>query len=313
MKDRMQRMTPRISIGIPVYNGAKYLPEALESVLAQTYQDFEIVICDNGSTDQTKEIGERYAQKDPRIRFYRNETNVGPLRNFNRVFELSSDSTYFKFAPHDDTYAPEYLERCIAVLDEHPDVILCNSRIRIVDPRGNTIKENDLSVNGDLPHPSERFLAILNNAKCFELFAVIRRKALLQMPPPLLHYYAHADGILITRLGLLGRFHTIDEPLYFNRDYKERSGNTYKTYQEYTYFLDPLQRGHIVFPRWRMGREFVRSIGLVPLPFKERLRCYGHMCRWVKWYWTSLAWNLVVAARTAAQLLATAAARVIKH
>src|SRR5512139_3267591 len=120
---------PRVSIGVPVYNGENFLKDALDSLLAQTFKDFEIVIADNVSTDQTEEICRSYAAKDARIRYYRNETNIGAGPNHNRVFELSRGE-YFKWVCHDDMCAPEFLERCIEVLDRDPSVVLCHAETR---------------------------------------------------------------------------------------------------------------------------------------------------------------------------------------
>src|SRR3982751_485615 len=102
-------MTPKVSIGLPVYNGELHLALALDSILAQTYGDFEIVISDNGSTDGTESICRRYAAADPRIRYERNETNRGAAWNYNHVFELSRGE-YFKWMAHDDLIEPNYLE-----------------------------------------------------------------------------------------------------------------------------------------------------------------------------------------------------------
>ena len=86
----------RVSIGLPVYNGEKYLEQALISILSQTYTDFELIISDNASTDRTQAICREYAAKDPRIRYYCNEENLGAAPNHNRVFELASGE-YFKW------------------------------------------------------------------------------------------------------------------------------------------------------------------------------------------------------------------------
>src|SRR5262245_11232182 len=86
----MKKAKPRVSIGMPVYNADKFLPEALQSLVNQSFADFEIVISDNASTDRTEEICRSYAQRDQRIRYFRNTTNIGVFRNFNQVFHLSS-------------------------------------------------------------------------------------------------------------------------------------------------------------------------------------------------------------------------------
>jgi glycosyltransferase involved in cell wall biosynthesis len=121
--------TPRVSIGLPVYNGENYLAETLDSILAQTFTDFEVIISDNASTDRTETICRQYAAQDRRIRYLRNTSNLGAAKNYNRVFELSQGE-YFKWNGHDDPLAPVFLERCVAVLDRHPGVVLCFARNR---------------------------------------------------------------------------------------------------------------------------------------------------------------------------------------
>jgi glycosyltransferase involved in cell wall biosynthesis len=287
--------TPLLSVCVPVYNGANYLGTTLESVLAQTFDDYEILISDNGSTDATVAIAAAFAARDERIHIVRFEKNQGPLKNFNRLYELAR-GRYLKFTPHDDLFDPRYLEKCIAELEADPSVVACNSHVAIIDEKGVQVKLSEVRLDADLPQASSRFYALLNNEKCFDLFSVIRKDALDRMPQPLLAPYGHTDGVLLARLGMLGRIRHLPEALYFNRDYKERSGNKYKTYREYTYFLDPSRRGDIVFPRWRMGIEFFRTVGMFPLEVRERARCYLLVARWYGWYWQSLVWNLLDAA-----------------
>jgi glycosyltransferase involved in cell wall biosynthesis len=286
---------PLITIAIPVYNGESYLSAAIECALGQTVQDFELVISDNGSVDRTREIAEAYARRDARICYTRFDVNQGPVKNFNRAFELAHGS-YFKFSPHDDLYDPTYIERCIAWLEAHPDCVACNTPFAVIDEGGRMLKLSEVELHADQESVHERYYALLNNTKCYDFFSVIRKSALDLLPQPLLGAYAHADGVLLARLGMIGRIHHLPQALYFNRDHKDRSGNKYKTYREYTYFLDPAQRGRIVFPRWRMAREFFRTAGMFPMSTAERLRCYWLTARWCMWYWTSLAWNLADAA-----------------
>jgi glycosyltransferase involved in cell wall biosynthesis len=119
--------TPKVSIGLPVRNGGRYLAEAIDALLAQTFPDFELIISDNASTDDTPAICEAYAARDPRVRVIRQEHNMGAARNFNLVF-ASSTGKYFKWAAHDD-----YLEACLAILEAQPDAVLCQSLVDIVD------------------------------------------------------------------------------------------------------------------------------------------------------------------------------------
>ena len=116
-------MKAKLSIGMPIYNGDEFLKEAIESLLNQTFEDFEIIISDNASTDQTQQICRYYADLDPRIRYYRCKENLGAAWNYNRVFELSYGE-YFKWAAHDDYCAPSFFERCVEALDRDRNIIL---------------------------------------------------------------------------------------------------------------------------------------------------------------------------------------------
>jgi len=134
----MDERIPAVSIGLPVYNGDRFLRQAVESILNQTFGDFELIISDNASTDGTEEMCRGLAAQDPRVRYVRNARNIGGGRNANQVFELARAS-FFKWHPHDDYIAPEYLERCIEVLRRDPSVILCLSKVRVVGVEGEVL------------------------------------------------------------------------------------------------------------------------------------------------------------------------------
>jgi len=131
----MAYVKPRVSIGVPVYNGESYLACALDSMLGQTYGDFELIISDNASTDRTPEICRQYAARDPRVRYLREEQNRGLAWNFNRVVEVSRGD-YFKWAAYDDVCAPSFLARTVEVLDNDPHVILATSVAALIDAQG---------------------------------------------------------------------------------------------------------------------------------------------------------------------------------
>src|SRR5262249_36899823 len=152
----MNNHKPRVSIGMPVYHGEPFLKEALDSILAQTYSDFELIISDNASTDRTQEICTAYAAKDKRIQYSRNDKNLGAAKNYNRVFELSSGE-YFKWAAHDDICAPDFLVRCITVLDQDPSVVLCYPREIGIDEQGKFLGNRPYKLDTSLTKPSERF------------------------------------------------------------------------------------------------------------------------------------------------------------
>ena len=117
---------PRVSVGLPVYNGERFLAQAIDSVLQQTHSDLELVISDNASTDRTEEICRSYTTQDSRVRYFRSSANIGACRNFSRVFELSR-APYFKWACYDDICVPGFLEKCVAVWTS-PRMFWCATR-----------------------------------------------------------------------------------------------------------------------------------------------------------------------------------------
>src|SRR5260370_42097820 len=106
----MNSSSPKVSIGFPVYNGENYVANALTRLLEQDFQDFELVICDNASTDRTQEIRLAFAHQDDRIRYFRNDRNIGLAANHARTFQLANGK-YFKWAAHDDGFPPTMLAR----------------------------------------------------------------------------------------------------------------------------------------------------------------------------------------------------------
>ena len=113
----------RVSVGLPVYNGEKYLDHALRTLVSQTHEDLEIIISDNASTDGTRRICEEYAARDPRIRYYCQPVNRGGSYNHNFVARQAT-APYFRWYSADDWMAPDCIEQCVTVLDSEPDVVL---------------------------------------------------------------------------------------------------------------------------------------------------------------------------------------------
>ena len=111
---------PKVSIGMPVYNGEKYIREALDSLLAQTFTDFELIISDNASTDGTEAICREYAARDPRIRYVRQSENRGPTANFHFVLD-EAVGEYFMWAAYDDLWGNHFLAQALGRMNS-PDV-----------------------------------------------------------------------------------------------------------------------------------------------------------------------------------------------
>jgi glycosyltransferase involved in cell wall biosynthesis len=279
--------TPHVSIGMPVFNGEKYLKEALDSILAQTYRDFELIISDNASTDRTEQICRKYATEDSRIRYYRNERNIGCPKNFNRVFELSSGEL-FKWAAYDDVHAPEFLRKCVSVLDKDPSVVLCHSRTGRIDERGRFLGNYDQRTLWRICSwkPHERFGDLISISYPKGMVYGVGR-ATSYRKTPLLESYIGADRNLMAEIGLMGRIIEIPEYLFFRRDHPE--AYTVKFCKnKFAVSVDNFAQQSAYwskdnwtsFPNWRNCAEFFRSVNRVRLKGSERLLCYDQIFRW---------------------------------
>ena len=170
--------SPRLSIGVPVYNGEAFLRQTLESILAQSFREFELIISDNGSTDGTEPIAREFAARDARVCYHRNATNLGLAKNYNILFSLASGG-YFKWASADDLLLPGYLERCIEVLDRDPEVVLVYPRTRFVDAAGKILDIEDPGWNLMSDEPQERLRYVVTSAHWVNsILGVIRASAL---------------------------------------------------------------------------------------------------------------------------------------
>jgi len=280
----MLRPRPRVSIGMPVRNGEPYLTAAIESLLSQTFDDFELIVCDNASTDGTEVICRRFAAQDPRVRYYRNDNNLGAARNFNLCYYLARGEL-FKWAASDDVCAPEFLASCVAALDANPDAVLAYPRAVIIDQDGREIEPYTLKLPTDDRSVWVRYGALLRGHKCFEVFGVIRKSALAKTT--LIVPYSHGDGILLARLGLLGRFVEVDNDSFRARRHAAQSmtmlaGSIEETdYVSYAVWFDPNNAGRALCPYWRMLIELAKAIHSAPMSLYERYRCYKKLVDWV--------------------------------
>jgi glycosyltransferase involved in cell wall biosynthesis len=274
---------PRVSIGLPVYNGERFIGGAVESLLAQTLTDFELVIVDNASTDRTGEICRAFAAGDPRVRYHRNERNVGLAPNWNLAFDLACAAPLFKWAAHDDVHVPTFLERCVEALERDPGVVLAFSRTELIDRDGETIEAKRPSLPLDSVDPSIRFDALMPSDRLY-IFGVMRRDALLRYGKPVLGSYVDHDGVLLLRLVLSGRFFEVPEVLFFNRRHETQAETRLSgDGAAWTTWLDPAQAGRRVFPAWRKQAELWRSLVHAPLSAKDRIRCALTLARWTRW------------------------------
>jgi glycosyltransferase involved in cell wall biosynthesis len=282
---------PVVSIGLPVFNGEPFLSETLDSILGQSFTDFELLISDNASTDGTEEICRTNAKSDKRIRYFRNQQNVGAAENYNRVFHLASGK-YFKWAAHDDICAPTFLSKCVSVLEENPEIILCYSLAKAIDESGRAIKDYPAKSDAGSNKPYRRFHEfVCIPHPCVAVFGLIRSNSLRQTK--LIGNYASSDRPLLSELSLRGPFFEIPEYLFFYRNHPQQSWKAHESRRAVEVWFDPERGDKVTFPHWRLLWEFARSIQSVPLNFGERVATYASLLWWMRRNWKHLLLNLV--------------------
>lgn len=285
-------MSPRLSIGLPVFNGERYIRQALDSILDQTFTDYEVIVSDNASTDTTVQIVESYAERDVRIRFVKNSINRGAAWNYNAVFRQAG-ADYFKWAAHDDILQPQFLENCIRVLDQDPATVLVHSKTKKIDEFGEVTGSYETKMKTTGNRPSERFHdLVLTRHPCTAIFGVARTKILNKTP--LIGSYVSSDRVLLAELGLYGNIIELPEYLFLRRDHPGASIRRYNTYERQAWF-DQKGGRRITLPAWRLGWEYFKAINRVHLEFRERLACYRLLVFWLRWDRKRLKQDLIVA------------------
>jgi glycosyltransferase involved in cell wall biosynthesis len=277
----------KVAIGLPVYNGANYLAAAIDSILAQSYGDFDFLISDNASTDGTEEICRSYARRDPRIRYIRQPKNGGAATNYNMVVGMT-DSPYFKWAAHDDLLAPGFLAACVDVLDRDPTVVLASPASMLIDEAGLPLpysaelggmidssgvcwpmmpERNEGLTASD---PTLRFQAVmLNMVMCVEIFGLMRRSMLLRTS--LQGPFGGADKVVLAQMSLLGRFWLGEETLFFRRCHAQQFSASVSGAYRAMWFSG--RRDSIFTQQIKLLLAYCRALYTTELTVRQRYAC----------------------------------------
>lgn len=288
---------PKVGIGLPVYNGSDYLRTAIDAVLAQRFEDFELLICDNASTDDTPQICQEYADKDERIRYVRNRFNIGGGPNLRRVFELNR-GRYFKLAHHDDVCEPNFLARCVEVLDADPNVVCAFPSASAIDADGDLVHDLPSWPEFESSDPIERCWAALQYEKePLALFGVMRADVVEKVD--LIGSSPSADRVWLAELLLHGPFEEVHEPLFRHREYETRSVRTFGFGHATMAWWNPHKVSMWSFPYWRTFGALLKAINRSPLPAADRIRAYGLLPRWatVNKHYLKLLYDVAVPLR----------------
>lgn len=280
---------PRVTIGMPVYNGAPTIEASMASLLSQTFGDFELIVSDNASTDATAAVVQAVAARDPRVRYVRQAINIGANGNYSYVAQVARGE-YLKWASASDWCAPTFLERCVQALDAYPDAVLAAPRTCLFEgsPADGADYAHDIEVLDDTP--SARLVHLnraiqLNNA----FNGLIRLSALRRTR--LVEPYQQADMVLMGRLALMGKYLLVDERLFYRR--MEPATST--ALQD----ADAVRRHHYptptprsLFQVWKRHAGWFRAALETPMPAGERRRVLTYLARHLVWDRRALASDL---------------------
>jgi len=291
------RSTPRVSVGMPVYNAGGHLAPSIECILGQTFGDLELIICDNASTDGSLDVARAYAAKDKRVRVVPSTRNVGANPNYRKA-ALAATGDYFKWSSSNDLIEPTFIESCVNVLDSNASAVLCHGQTAIFtnDPRNASLYRDDFALEMD--DAVARFVRLCDGLRLNNIMnGLIRRQALIQtsvMPD-----YMSSDIVVLAELALRGKFQLVSN-VKFLRRLDESSATA-------------LQAPHLVlahhypeggmgaqFQTWRLVRGYFSAVRRAPLTFAQRRRAYRYVLRRAYWSIPGLINDLVTMRRVSA-------------
>lgn len=293
---------PKVSVALPVYNGEAFLEEAIESVLCQTYSDWELILCDNASDDATADICQKFARKDARIRYVRNESNIGAAKNFNRTVALARGQ-YFRWLAADSALHPKVLAKCVEVLQRDEDVVgVCTGFASIVEGRDDypripgNFRFMDERVENRAKNLIDRVIGVRGPLTVWALMCVetLRKTGLIRP-------FIGSDSVFVLEFALCGKIEFIDEPLSLIRRHADsysdmkNANDGVEGVREARWF-DPESSGRFYLPHWRRLWEYLKVIARANSSFPAKIRMWGQVgilaLRWrnrlTKEFWFAL-------------------------
>lgn len=296
---------PTVSIGLPVYNGEHYLEDCIRSILEQDFEDFELIISDNASTDGTADIYQHFAETDPRVRCIRRPENVGAAPNYNGLVPLAK-GRYFKWAAHDDNLLPGFLTACVSALEADPDVFLAYPLTSVIDGEGKVIGQfkDDLDLPEAQPH--ERMVSYLQRnfmrrrGLCNPIFGVMRTEGLARTR--MIQDFLASDLILLAHLALLGKFVEIPDVMFERRVHAGISTAAHASHADRrAWFNTSAKAGSRIFNnelslRVTHIRNLYGAISDLVVDPAERRRCHRALTRLLitdpKWIYIDVKYSL---------------------
>lgn len=277
---------PRVSIGMPVFNGERYLESTLGTVLNQSYEDFVLYISDNASTDRTEELCRQFASQDGRIRYLRNIENVGAAGNYEKCF-VPAKSEYFRWQNADDPIEPTLIETCLNALEQNPDAVLAYGKAHFIDENGQLLREHVDTFDLHQDSPVDRFITCLRELGWQNLLYGLMRREVLARTARMQAFRA-ADMNLVVELTLYGKFIQLPEYLFNRRMHPECSSWDNSDEKRQTSFWAPGQR-RLNMQNWRSSIEYFTAVSRAAISQADKQLICKWLFRRMYWYKSTLA------------------------
>jgi glycosyltransferase involved in cell wall biosynthesis len=265
-----------VSVGLPVFNGQRFLRACLDSLLAQSFPDFELIVSDNASTDGTPDIVAEYAQRDPRVRFECSLKNQGAAWNHARVLRLAR-GRYFKWCGADDICHPDFLRLCVEALDRSPDAVLAYPKAVVIDDNDEPVMRTSAHLPLESPDVVQRFTALMSAVSITQnpFYGLMRRHVLGRARP--MGAYLASDRCLMAELSLLGPFVLVPEFLMYRRTH---AGNK-RNHRELHRFFHPATPDTFRTREWHVLGEHIGAITRAPVSLPTKLRLFSRLLSWM--------------------------------
>ncbi len=280
-----------VSVGMPVYNGERFLEAAIRSNLQQTHPNFELIISDNASTDRTEEICRSYATMDPRVRYIRNAKNLGAAANYNRLFRLAK-GRFFRWSNSDDLVSPLLIELTLPILASRPDVALAYGRTVLIDVEGNRLQEyrDDLDLQED--SPSQRFFQFYRQLGLTNVIYGLMRSSAMErtelmgtgkLPAP--------DVSFMAAMTLQGKFVELPRALFYRRMHEGAFSASKTAGREVEFWKASVRCASL--PHWNARLAELKTIVRSPVPAVDKALLLKHSMKGWLWHRTALAGELL--------------------
>jgi glycosyltransferase involved in cell wall biosynthesis len=272
---------PLISIGMPVYNGERYLEAAIQANLNQSHGHLELIISDNASTDRTETICRDFSASDRRITYHRNERNIGAAANYNKLFQLASGE-FFRWSNADDLPHTELIARTLPVLQSMSDAVIAYGRTCLIDEDGESVGEFDDNLDLRADRPSDRYIAFRDGVRLTNVIYGLMRASVMRRTKLMGNgQFPHADIHFMATMSLQGKFVEIPHVLFYRRMHGNALSSNPDGQDAKTFWT--ASDGRFVLPNWRFELAGIAEIVKASIPVAEKARLLSFSARRLTW------------------------------